>query len=139
MSLLDRLVDDEDTSAVAAVPAAPAPAAPNWSLKGGATPLTRGEAQSFARQLLNSQSYRDSLERRIKADNLAAGVEQMLWHYGYGKPVEQVVMTVQPGQEDLSTLSVDDLLLRAQKLAEALKDAQELEAAIPAQYLVQKP
>lgn len=137
MSLLDRLVDDEDSSAVATVPSVPPPATPAWSVKGGATPLTRGEAQSFARQLLNSQSYRDSLDRRIKNDSLAAGVEQMLWHYGYGKPVEQVVMTVQPGQEDLSTLPVDELLKRAEQLAEALKDARELEDAIPAKYLVQ--
>lgn len=102
----------------------------------GATLFTRHEAQRFARQLVESQDYKDSIDRRIRSDSLPPAVECMLWHYAFGKPIEQVNVTVQPGQEDLSTLSVDELLRRAQELAKKLEEAQALQDALPAQYKV---
>lgn len=101
----------------------------------GATNFTRGEAQAFARKLVNSQSYRDSLERRITADKLAPAVECMLWHYAWGKPIEQVNVTVSPGTEDLTNLPLDELYKRAAALAVQLEETAALAAAIPADIL----
>lgn len=101
----------------------------------GATNFTRHEAQKFARKLVESQDYKDSLERRIKSDSLPAAVECMLWHYAYGKPIEQVALTVIPGTEDLSSLSVDELLKRAKDIGDKLEEAKALAEAIPADIL----
>lgn len=99
----------------------------------GATNFTRHEAQKFARNIVESQDYRDSLDRRIKADSLAPAVECMLWHYAYGKPIEQVNLNV-TAHEDLSALGLDELYVRAQELAKQLEEAQQLADAIPAEF-----
>src|SRR5688572_15291641 len=91
-------------------------ALPWYTGSNGATTFTRHEAQRFARQIVESQDYRDSLNRRIKSDTLQSGVECMLWHYAYGKPVEQLQITLQPGQEDLSSLSLAELQDRAKAM-----------------------
>lgn len=106
--------------------------APWYQGSSGATVHQRSEVQKFARTLLESQDYRDSLARRIKSDSLSAAVETMLWYYAYGKPVEHVVVT--PGQVDLSTLSIDDLQKMAKTLTEQLEEAKALNDAIPAQF-----
>lgn len=102
----------------------------------GATNFTRAQAQTFARRLIESKDYRDWLEERIQKHTLSTPIEQMLWHYAYGKPSEHVNVTVAPGQEDFSLLGLDELLKRAQELQLALEEAQQLDAAIPAQYKV---
>lgn len=98
----------------------------------GATNFTRHEAQKFARSLLNSQTYRDSLEARMKRHELPPAVEVMLWHYAFGKPVEQVEVKVTT--QDLSSLSAVELLEKADKLRQELLDAAAAEAAIPAEF-----
>lgn len=107
-----------------------------WTVQGGATLFSKGEAQRFARQLLHSQAYRDSLEGRIKTGTLSAPIEQMLWAYAYGKPVEQVNLTVSQGAEDLSLLSVEELHARAKALSDQLEEAQTLNDALPAEFKV---
>jgi hypothetical protein len=108
---------------------------PFYSLKGGATALTRGEGQAFARSILNSQAYRDDLKLRASQGKLAPAVEVMLWHYGYGKPVEQVNINVTPGTEDLASLPIDELHRRALELERYLAEAVQLAEAIPAEIL----
>lgn len=117
--------------ALVAVPEDPRP----WYVgHNGATNFTRGEAQKFARNLLESKDYRESLKERIHTKTLPPAVETMLWHYAYGKPVEQVNLSI--GTEDLSGLSVDELVQRARALQDQLEEVRRLEDAIPAQYKV---
>jgi hypothetical protein len=58
------------------------------------SPTTRSEgkltAKTLAREILNSKQYRESLMRRIVMDELPPAVECMLYHYAYGKPVENL-------------------------------------------------
>lgn len=54
----------------------------------GATNVTRSQLQGFCRGLLNTPAYVASLEARLLNGTLAPGVEALLWHYAYGKPVE---------------------------------------------------
>ena len=115
-----------------AVPAVKAP----WTQTGGVTAFTRGEAQKFARSILNSQTYRDWLEERVKNKTLHQSTEQMLWHYGYGKPTEHIDLNLS-AEEDLSSMSVIELLQRAEDLRKMLEEARALEEAIPAQFKVQ--
>lgn len=107
-----------------------------WSIsQGGVTVFTRHQAQTFARNLLQSETYRENLEERIKDKTLQPGVEIMLWHYAFGKPVEQVQLTVTQGVEDLSTMSIDELYERAKQYTAELEEAKALAEAIPGEVL----
>lgn len=98
------------------------------------TVYTRREAQSFARGLLTSTAYRDSLEKRLLAGDLPPAVESMLWHYAFGKPIEQVEVSMRQAEQDLSRLSMQELLEKADQLRDALLEAAATEAAIPAEF-----
>lgn len=112
---------------------APAKTAP-WAItSNGVTNFTRGQAQQFARELVTSQVYKDTLQERIKTKTLAPAIEQMLWYYAYGKPIEQVELTVQQGVEDLTQLPLDELTRRARDLATLIEEADGLEKAIDAE------
>lgn len=102
----------------------------------GATQLTRGEIAKRARCILESDDYQVSLKERIRDKELPAAVETMLWYYAFGKPMEQVQITMMEGQEDLSTMSVDELLAKAKSLEEALEEAMKLEEALPVEYKI---
>jgi uncharacterized small protein (DUF1192 family) len=95
---------------------------------------TRHQAQVFARSIIESEQYRQTLRERIVDKSLSAAMEALLWYYAYGKPIEQIQMTVAMGQEDLSTLSLEELQERAASLTKALEDAKALDEAIPAQF-----
>lgn len=101
----------------------------------GATNFTRHQAQSFAREIVESEAYRISVTRRAASGGLSPAIESMLWHYAYGKPIEQIAMTIRPGEEDLSSLSMDELLTRAKMIAHQLEEARELAEALPADVL----
>lgn len=102
-----------------------------WYVGGnGATNFTRHEAQKFARSILESETYRADIKRRAETGTLAPGIEAMLWHYAYGKPIEQVNLSISAGQEDLSTLSIVELQERAKDLLLKLEEAEALENAI---------
>ena len=102
----------------------------------GGTLYSRGEAQRFARQIVESESYRTTVQERASKGTLPPAMEALLWYYAYGKPLEQVQISVT--QEDLSQLSLQELQLRATKLAEQLKEAEDLANSIPAD-VVQGP
>lgn len=107
-----------------------APAKQPWNLVGGATLFSRHEAQKFCREVLESEGYRTTVQDRAKNGTLPAAIEALLWYYAYGKPIEQVQMTIVPGQEDLSTLSVAELQKRAATIAEELAEAEAIENAL---------
>lgn len=103
-----------------------------WALgPGGVTNFTRHQGQTFARQLLTSQTYRDELQKKIASGTLPPAVEIMLWAYAYGKPPEHIHLSVSP--EDLSALSVSELLQRAEALRAQLEEAEEIAKAIDAE------
>ena len=106
------------------------PAKQPWNVVGGATLFSRGEAQRFARQIVESESYRETVQNRAKTGTLPQSIEAMLWYYAYGKPIEQVHMTLSPGEEDLGAMSVADLQRRAREIADELAEAEALEQAI---------
>jgi hypothetical protein len=56
--------------------------------KGVPNKATR-EIQQFARDFLESDSYRDRLKVRIERGQ-AQVIETLLYHYGYGKPKERI-------------------------------------------------
>lgn len=111
-------------------------ALPAWYIQSGsgATLYTRHEAQKFARRLVESEKYRLKLQEDLDKREVAPAIESMLWAYAFGRPIEQVQLSITAGQEDLSTLSVEELQKRAQALAEQLEQAQQLEEAIPATF-----
>lgn len=111
--------------------------APWYVGSNGATNFTRHEAQRFARQLLESAEYRRNLEKRVTDGTAPPAIEAMLWHYAYGKPIEQVEIQVSQAHDDLSKLSVEELQQRARDLARQLEEAQQLEDALPGEYRVQ--
>lgn len=91
------------------------------------TQFTRAEAQSFARGLLTSDVYRDQLKERLEKGNLPPALETMLWHYAFGKPPEEVAVTV---SDDLSSLSTEQLAQRAEFALRTLREAKALEEAL---------
>lgn len=97
----------------------------------GATAFTRSEAQRFARQIVESESYRTDLQDRAKSGKLAPAVEQMLWYYAYGKPAEMINLNVTKG-DDLSSLTVEELQERAKALSDQIDEMNALSDAIPA-------
>lgn len=103
------------------------PKAPWYAGSGGVTQFTRAEAQSFARGLLTSSTYREELKSRLEKGSLPPALEQMLWHYAFGKPPEEVSVTV---SDDLSSLSTEQLAQRAEFALRALKEAKALEEAL---------
>jgi hypothetical protein len=107
-----------------------------WHVSGGATMFTRYEAQKWARELVMSPTYRQTLEERIRDKKLAPAVEVLLLHYAWGKPLEAINLTVTPGQEDLTTLSVDELMKRAKALSDQLEEASALQDALPGEFKV---
>lgn len=105
---------------------------PWYTGAGGATLYTRHEAQRFARTLVEDQTYRDNLTQALRDRTVHASVEQMLWHYAYGKPIEQISMNLAVGPVDLSTLSMEELQKQALEVAKQLEEAQALQDAIDA-------
>lgn len=95
--------------------------APWFAGQGGVTNLSKAEGRAFARELLESQDYRDGLRARIKTKTLEPSVEVMLWGYAYGKPTENININTHEGR-DLSETPVTDLVEEHKKLGEMLRD-----------------
>lgn len=101
-----------------------------WHMQGqGVTAYTRQEGQAFARRILQSAAYRQTLEKRAIDGTLPAAVETMLWHYAYGKPPETINVSV---QEDLSQLTTEQLRTRTEAALSALREAEAIENALSA-------
>jgi hypothetical protein len=90
--------------------------------------------KAIAQQFFESEEYRASMKQRILAGT-APALEVYLLQMLYGKPKEHVQLDVAVQQEDLSTLSVEELAQRAESLLSQLKDAKELEEAVNAEFV----
>lgn len=47
------------------------------------------EMKDISRRMLSSAAYRAKLVKRLESGKIAPAVECMLYHYAYGKPIEQ--------------------------------------------------
>jgi hypothetical protein len=83
----------------------------------------------------SSQEFRESAKRRMLRGD-APHLESYLLNKVYGKPREEIDLRIGPMEEDLTGLSLEELAQRAEDLTNQLRDARELEAAIPAEYLI---
>lgn len=88
--------------------------------KGALNRLTR-EAALMAREIVSDPEYFRALRARAIAGTLGP-MEPVLWYFGYGKPKERVELS-RGDALDLSTLSDEELALRAEALAEACREA----------------
>jgi hypothetical protein len=98
------------------------------------------EAKNFAQGIITSPEYRESIKRRVKEGKLAAPIEQLLWYYAYGKPVDKIDLTMDDGRE-LEGMTTEELAEEARMLAAALRETSEAEATdeeeLPAHKTVQ--
>jgi len=76
-------------------------------------------AKEFARGVLNTTEYRESLLRRVLLDELPPAVELWLLNTAHGKPVERVEVTDVP--QDLDDLSIEQLEERALRTLEFVR------------------
>ena len=91
--------------------------------RGAMGALTK-QAREAASRILDSAEYLMSLKTRANEGTLPPPVEIMLWHYRYGKPKDQIVIT--QGEENLTELTTEELALRAKAIAEDLDQARTL-------------
>lgn len=75
------------------------------SVRAPRAPRTRGSApvvpavvganqvRDVCRAMVDNPTYRAKLASRMNSGKIAPAVEQMIWHYAHGKPVETVKLT----------------------------------------------
>lgn len=99
----------------------------------------RMTARAFCKEILDSRQYRESLLRRIITDSLPPAVEQLLYYYANGKPVERV--EVKETTADLSSLSPAQIEARLLHLAQLARRMQlpKNDVAVPAKADVDAP
>lgn len=95
------------------------------SFKQNVIDATQEHVRNLVRKILESEDYLRNLRRRAIAGVLPPAVEQMLWHYLYGKPADTIKVNVSD-ESDLFKLSNAELAKRATELAEiTLVDKEE--------------
>jgi hypothetical protein len=62
------------------------PKTPGSGRKAGSRNKAHGEVRALARALIDDPEYRAALRQRM-LEGTAGAMEQLLWHYGYGRPV----------------------------------------------------
>lgn len=93
----------------------------------------RMTARAFCKEILDSRQYRESLLRRIITDSLPPAVEQLLYYYANGKPVERV--EVKETTTDFSSLSpaqIEARLLHLAQIARRMQTPKTNDVAVPA-------
>ncbi len=79
------------------------------------------EAQEFAKDVVDDQTYRATIKARALAGTLPAGLEALLWYFRFGRPMEQRALETPPEQATpLSELSREELMARAQEIMAAI-------------------
>jgi hypothetical protein len=100
----------------------------------GAINIATRELKEFWHRFFSSREYRESAKSRILSGS-APHLEGYLFNRIYGKPTETLKLSLETDdREDLSSLSIEELTLRAEELTAQLREAMELKAAIPAEY-----
>src|SRR6185436_12929879 len=88
----------------------------------GSTSWKTRLAQDFSRNILLSDEYRRSLAERVRNGTLHHDIEKLLWAYAWGKPQENVHVTVAPTDELLATTPTSELVARAEVLLDDLRE-----------------
>lgn len=106
-----------------------------WYVGSGssATQTTKYDIQRWARGMLGSSAYRTKVEDLLLKGELPVPIHQLLYYYAYGKPTETVVLKAQE-EEDLSTLSLQELQDRAAQLQSQIHEVRSIEDAINAEF-----
>jgi hypothetical protein len=117
---------------VSAEPSFPQVLAPQAQLRGEARELAQrlklerltaaqhNEARVFALRVVRDPLYREKLLIFARARRLHPLIEQMLWHYAYGKPPDRIELGRIGDSAQLETLSKEELAQRARDLADML-------------------
>lgn len=100
----------------------------------GALNIIHSELKEFWHKFFASEEYRQNAMKRIR-EGSAPHLESYLLNRIYGKPTEHVSLSMTMN-EDLSGLSTSELALRAEDLLKQLREAEEIERVLPAQYRV---
>ena len=82
-------------------------------------------ALQLASFLIQDSLYRKNLIVRARAGTLPPNIEMMLWHYILGKPVEQINITTDAPQRDMSEMTdteLKDEIFQLRLRAEALME-----------------
>ena len=91
----------------------------------------RAEARFFAQQIVRDPLYRQNLLLACQKRTVAPAVEIRLMEYAWGKPTEHIEIG-EPGDFGaLEDLSAEDLALRAEALAAALRRGAGADADVP--------
>lgn len=69
----------------------------------------------FLKNILESDEYRSNLKRRALAGVIHPKIEEMLWHYLYGKPRDIIDLNINEGV-DYSSLSESELVGEVKRL-----------------------
>ena len=109
---------------------------------GGRPPGSRNatslQVQAFCRSVCEDPQYRDSILERARHNNLGS-MEPTVWAYAYGKPKESVDLRLGRIDDDgLSSLSMEELTLRAMHVVTELQEAREAERQL-AEYAAAHP
>ena len=99
----------------------------------GALNFRTKQIQAFCRSVCEDPLYRKTVIDRARSGTLGP-MEPVILAYAYGKPKESIDLHVGPLAEDLSALSIEELAQRAEAMTQQLREARELEAALPAEY-----
>jgi len=100
--------------------------------KGALNYATRELKQELQR-FFSGPEYRDSVKERI-IDGSAPTIELYFLQLLYGKARETIDVNVGLQHEDLSSLSIEEMLERVKVLQDQLTEAKQLESALPAEY-----
>lgn len=52
------------------------------------------EGREFARSIVDDAAYRERLRARMLSGEANPAIEQLVWHYAYGKPTESLDVNV---------------------------------------------
>jgi hypothetical protein len=86
-------------------------------------PSPKLSRKEFARAILATPEYRESLMYRIRLHELPPAVEVLLYHYAYGKPTD--IVEVRENTNKLEQLSVDQLEERGMLLLERARQLRQ--------------
>ena len=102
----------------------------------GAVSMKTLAAQRFCRSVCDDPEYRESILRRARAGTLGS-MESQIWWYAYGRPKLEFSVELS-ADEDLSSLSMEELKARHDELNKQIEEAAALRTALAAEFTVVK-
>lgn len=84
------------------------------------------EAREFSLRIINDPDYRANLLERARKGNLQPQIEQLLYYYAFGKPVDNIAVEVSENPQDMSSMTTEQLQEKLNMLATVLKSADAL-------------